>query len=372
MAALAVHAAPTRVDLHPGAWAPDDGAELRYDQATDTPLGALTVRHGGAVLRDTTFTDGTIEYDVRELADNGGIPGLWFHRRDAQVAENVYLRLDSGCHQTGECVQYAPVARGNVQWDVYPEYEADAPIHDVGWNHVKLVISGKRMRVFINGQATPALDVAQLEGDGASGGLAVRGDATYANLFISPDVVDGLSREPLPDTTADDPTYLRQWQVGPVEHLERGQAVSLPDRPSGLRNWPPLAAERKGFVNLGRANGTARDTPDLAWLHATVESDRPQVRHVSLGWAREIWVFANGKPVFVAANHYYPAAARRAPLGRMALANDGFELPLQAGSNEIDVAISDDLPSARHWGWGFVWKFDQIDGLALPRAGAGM
>jgi hypothetical protein len=95
------------------------------------------------------------------------------------------------------------------------------------------------------------------------------------------------------------------------------------------------------------------------------------VRRVSLGWAREVWIFVNGKPVFVSANTYYPSSARKG-LGRMALDNGSFNLPLRAGRNDIELAISDDLQSSHHWGWGFMWKFDQVTGLKFPATVAGM
>ena len=364
-------AQPVAVDLHPAAWLPEAGAELAFSQGADVPRGALTVRHGGAVLRGVDFADGTIDFDIREEPDNGGIPGLWFHRRDAQVAENVYLRTDAGCPASIECVQYAPVAHGNVQWDVYPEFQAAAPVHATGWNHVRLVISGRRMQVFVNAQAAPSLVVGQLEGDAAAGGLQLWGDATYANLVLAPGAVAGLDPRPQPDPDAGDPNFLREWRLAPVGQLARGQSVALVDEPASPQDWPALSAERKGFVNLGRSHGTTLGTPDLAWLHSDVEADKDQVRRVSLGWAREVWVFVNGKPVFVAHNAYYPPSARKG-LGRMDLGDGSFNLPLRAGHNDIELAISDDLQSSHHYGWGFVWRFDQTTGLRLPPAPSGM
>ena len=56
----------------------------------------------------------------------------------------------------------------------------------------------------------------------------------------------------------------------------------------------------------------------------------------------------------------------------MTLDNGSFNLPLRAGRNDIELAISDDLESSRHYGWGFVWKFDQVAGLELHKASSGM
>jgi hypothetical protein len=74
--------------------------------------------------------------------------------------------------------------------------------------------------------------------------------------------------------------------------------------------------------------------------------------------------------VYADRNSYYPASGRKPPLGRMALDNGGFELPLAAGDNRIDIAISNDLGSKRHWGWGFEFRLDDLDGVIMPVSGA--
>ena len=133
-----------------------------------------------------------------------------------------------------------------------------------------------------------------------------------------------------------------------------------------------IEAEDKGFVNLGRRFGTYNGVPDLIWLKTTIGAESARTVHVSLGWAREIWIYVNGKRVFADRNLYYPATGRKPPLGRMALDNGGFDLPLQAGPNEIAIAISDDLGSKRHWGWGFEFHLDDVSGLSMSKATTGM
>ena len=118
------------------------------------------------------------------------------------------------------------------------------------------------------------------------------------------------------------------------------------------------------MVNVGRHHGTARGTPDLAWLATTVQSDRAQVRHVALGYARQAWVFVNGREVFAGRNPSYPAAVRKGQ-ARMTLDNGSFDVPLAAGAHPIEVALSNDLPSTRHWGWAFAFRFDTDDGITM-------
>jgi hypothetical protein len=55
-------------------------------------------------------------------------------------------------------------------WDLFPRYQSSAPLRQGGWNHVKLVISGRRMNIFINGAREPTLKIGRLEGDNDGGG----------------------------------------------------------------------------------------------------------------------------------------------------------------------------------------------------------
>ncbi len=375
LAALAAFCAPAHaageVDMTADRWQANGTLSFAIDAAH--PHGVMTVTAGGAILKGVTFGSGTIEYDIEQLADNQGIEGIWFRQQGSESAENFYLRTESDCPSSIECLQYAPVSHGQVQWEVYPQYEAGAPVHATGWNHVRLVISGQRMNVFVNGQAQPALQVEQLAGDAAAGAIQLRGDARFANLRVLPDVVDGLARRAPPDPSDADAGLVRHWQVSPVSTLARGSAPGVDAMPPATAAWEPLDAERGGFVNLARGHGTARGTPDLAWLKTTIVSDRVQTKHVALAMGHEVWVWVGGQLVFADRNLYYPASARKPPLGRVALENGSFELPLAAGANEVVVAVSNDLGSKQHWGWGLAMRLADVVGVRLKAAApAGM
>ena len=364
--AMGMAAAPEQIELAADQW--QANGKVTFKQQQGYPHGLISVKDGGAVLKNRTFGSGTIEYDISEDADNQGIAGIWFRQQDKDTAENFYLRTDSDCPSSIECVQYAPVSHGNVQWDVYPEYQAKAPVHAHGWNHVKLVISGKRMNVYINGEAAPSLQVGRLEGDALSGAIQLRGDATFANLKLTPDATEGLSPAPAKDVTEGDPNYVRSWLLSPALTIPIGQEAAFPAMPAKAEAWEAITAERKGFVNISRKHGNPGGAPDLIWLKTNIDSNRNQSKHVAIGWARQIWVFVNGKPAYADKNFYYPASGRKPPLGRMSLQNGGFDLPLQSGQNEVEIAISNDLHSLHHWGWGFEFRFDNVDGLKMQEA----
>jgi len=254
-----------------------------------------------------------------------------------------------------------------------------APIRPEGWNHIKMVVSGRRMNIFVNGATSPTLAVGRLEGDALGGAIKLHGPASFANLTVTPDEVDGLSPQPVTDPTDSDGRYIRNWSVSapsvlpsemdPVFKELTGKDRNYGDLPVESPSWKKLVAERKGMVNLTREFGSTKtgSVIDVAWLKTTIESDRDQKKHASIGWAREIWVYVNGKQVFAGRNLYDPPEGRKSPDGRLSLENGAFDLPLRKGLNEIAIALDDNFPDggAHHFGWGLEMRLDDLDGIKV-------
>jgi hypothetical protein len=331
------------------------------------PNGILQVtsesEKGFVALKDGHFDNGTIEFDIKPIGEE--FPGIRFHQKDGDTADMLYFRVSPDCPAAQDCLQYVPIVKGRVLWDMYPQYQAPAPFRENEWNHIRLVISGKRMNVYVNRQVEPSLRVAHLEGNEGMGTIALEGTAYYANMTISPGVTDGLPGEAPPDPAATDHRYLLRWQrTNPVAMTDTAHPGPS-SMPPPSAHWQDVVADDGGLINLSRYNtpilkGTP---PQLIWLRTTLHSDRDQTRRVSVGWLREIWVFANGDPVFSGKNLYNVKGERRAPDGRLSLENDGFDLPLHKGDNKIVVAIDDNTPDMRgFYGWGFMMRLDQTAG----------
>ena len=365
-------AEPERIKLDAAHWAVQSGATFSLREGFQD--GILTLKSGRVTLKNVTFGDGTIAFDVKPT---GGFAGVTFHRADALTSEEFYIRPGPDCAASQDCIQYAPETHGVMMWDSYPAYQAPAPITPSAWNHIRLVISGRRMAVYVNGLTAPSLSVGRLEGDATRGALQFYGSGAYANVTVEPDVVDGLSPVALPDPTASDARYIRDWRVSPPSALQTtadpvhsGPDPRLADMPGEDAPWQTIIAERGGMINLDRAFGSP--TPPwvraLVWLKTSIESDRTQTKTVSLGWAREIWIYSNGQPVFAGRNLYEPESLRRYPDGRLSIENGTFQLPLQKGRNEIVVALDNNMPDDethfdRHYAWGLEMRVDDSDGL---------
>ena len=317
---------------------------------------------GMAALKDFQFGNGTIDYDVS--ADNGMGAALMFRAAGKENNEWFYLRPKPNCQEAPDCVQYAPQTHGALLWDVFPQYQGPAPLHSGQWNHVKLVISGKRMNIYLNGAAQPTLKVSRLEGDTDQGGLMLAGPGFFADLTVKPDEVEGLPSDPGPDEAASDDRFVRHWQLSAFSKLGEDQAPVYADLPDASAKWVPLEAERGGLIDASRIYGVPLPLGQRAvvWLKTTVHSTSAQQKHASFGWLREAFVFVNGQLVYADKNLYQPPAARKAPDGRLSLENGSVMLPLKAGDNELAVALVNNF-----YGWGIKLHLDDVKEITLNR-----
>jgi hypothetical protein len=308
------------------------------------------------VLKGPVFKNGTIEVDVEGTTGLG--PSIGFHRRDAATYELFYVRPQPECATKPDCVQYAPVTKNVLLWDIYPGPQAAARYVMGQWNHVKLVVSGRRLRVWVNGGA-PALDVTRLEGDAHEGAIVLQGTGFLANVKVTPDAVEGLDPSPGADPTAKDTRYLRHWSVSPVAALAEGAQPDFAARPMATTAWTPLPAEAGGLVNISRRYGLPEGR-SLVWLRTSIRATAKTEKRAAIGWNDEVWVFVNGKQVYADVNAYMKPELRKKPDGRLSLENGAFSLPLEAGDNDIVVGVANAF-----FGWGLMLRLDDVMGVTL-------
>ena len=355
---LAQGAEPITIPMTADHWQTKENAE--FLRQLGFYHGLMRLNSGSAVLKDITFSDGTIEFDVNTIGR--GAPGIAFRQQDEDSFELLYLRPDPACPAFRACIQYAPQTHGVLLWDLFPQYQTRAPLRESGWNHIKMVVSGRRMIVFVNDATSPTLEVGRLEGDAMKGGLRLQGPGTFANMVIIPDAVDGLSPEPARDPLDRDRGLARNWRLSTFSALPNGKEPVYNEMPGASQEWKTISTERKGLVNLSREYG--RPLPGtnraVAWLKTTITSDRRQTKKVDIGWTRELWVFVNGKLVYADKNLFEVEEARKAPDGRCSLENGAFTLPLESGDNEIAVALANNF-----FGWGLMLRLVDPEGVHL-------
>jgi len=150
--------------------------------------------------------------------------------------------------------------------------------------------------------------------------------------------------------------------------LQRNQERPLSLAESEALHWQDVEAEPPGFVVLYRY----REAPHLRVTFATdfskrlepqpgmkllyartsIDSDREQVKRLYVGYSDDVSVFLNGKILFrgrSAQNFRDPGF-----LGIVNPENDTVYLPLQKGSNELMLAVSE-----LGGGWGFICRLTE-------------
>jgi hypothetical protein len=350
-------------------WHPvSDKPDVQYVRKEGFPDGIIVLKSGDLALNGVSFRDGTIEFDMKPLAED--IPGIRFRLRDHANGEEFYIRSLPDCRAENDCIQYSPIINGFMLWNVYPEYQTRAPVFADGWNHVRLVVSGKRMNVFINDAVEPTLVVGELLANTQQGGLELHGPAAFANLVVTAGKTYGLSPVALPDSVGNARGIVHTWALGPLTPLHYGSVLTYAERPQVAEPWKAVHSERFGVVNLNREFNASNEPPALTWVKTSADSDRDQQTQVSLGWIGQAWVFVNGALITSGKNFYYPESERRAPDGRLSLENGSFSIPLHRGHNEIMIAlyssVHDDARSRTAYGWGVVMRYDDMRGLTLP------
>ncbi|HEY5403032.1 MAG TPA: hypothetical protein VIK24_09185, partial [Pyrinomonadaceae bacterium] len=330
----------------------------------------LLLDGGAAVLKNFQMRDAVIDVDVATPAARGFF-GLQFRLADDGAnGEWVYLRQ----HKSGypDAMQYTPVLNTGANWQIYNGigFTGMVDIPKDTWFHLRLEVTGAQAKLFVKDMQKPALVMSDLKSGVQNGQVAlhVLTGATYFSNFeirTTPDVPWERHLPAMP------PGTLTKWSLSPsFDALERNQGRPLSLAESEAMHWQDVEAEPPGFVVLYRY----REAPHLRVTFATdfskrlepqpgmkllyartsIDSDRAQVKKLYVGYSDDVSVFLNGKILFrgrSAQNFRDPGF-----LGIVNPENDTVYLPLQKGSNELMLAVSE-----LGGGWGFICRLTEVE-----------
>jgi hypothetical protein len=319
---------------------------------------------GAVYLKDITFSSGTIEFEFEPSAPMSlnSAPTVYFRSQpDRRNTEIFYLRARPNRTTANDAVQYAPVIDGVNLWDLYPEYQAPAYFETGKTNHLKMIISGEQLRVYVNDLTAPALEVLKLEGKFKDGGIGLDGGVTISNFKLKPGVIEDLPANAAPDLTRHDANYLRTWHVTLPTDLPVGHDVIIGNLPKADSFRATITAERKGLVNLTREFG-GNASRKVIWLKTKIRSTEAQRNVLQLGFSDEVWVYLNGQLAFLDKNYYLQPLMRKYPEGRISIQNARFPLPLKQGDNELVIAVANDF-----YGWGIIARLENMEGVGIEK-----
>ncbi|TNE62209.1 MAG: hypothetical protein EP335_12990 [Alphaproteobacteria bacterium] len=336
-------------------WSLSDGG-ASFETYLDRP--AIRISRGIADLKDMSFHNGTIEFDIA-MPDARGFAGVYFRQRGDADAEHFYLRS----HLPGmpDANQYTPVFNGGTAWQLFhgPRYSAPTPYHFGDWTHVKLVVLNDKMDVYIDSDQ-PVLHVDKLFHGDSEGGIRLNG--AVADYYFSNVRVDTTAPEALVGTPAALPALrrdlVRSFQVGSrvVKSADVEAKPVLDPAAMAGQTWTRLDIDEAGSANLARLAARTKDA-DTQLVRMVITSDTARTIKLDYGYSDRATLFLNGRGLAHGDNSYVSRDYRY--LGTIGLFDSVF-LPLQAGENELVIAISEAFG-----GWGIMAALDAPSGVSV-------
>lgn len=348
------------IELTPANWEFKEG-KVTFSEKNGTPyMGIVAGNQGAVILKDVQFWNGTIEFDFEPTGTMSldSSPTVYF-RADSQGnnSEIFYIRARPSNPRANDGVQYAPILSGVNLWDLYPQYQAPAFFEANKLNHMKLVVNGAQMRVYVNDMVKPTLQIPKLEGVGKGTTIGIDGGMLVYNFQVKPDQVENLPAIPAPDLTEHDANYIRQWSATLPIDFPSGNEPFVTNMPKIEEFTETIIAENAGLLNLTRKFG-GNESRKILYLKATISSLEDSNQRMQLGFSDEVWVFVNGQLAFLDKNIYRQPGMRKYPDGRISILNSKFTIPLKQGENEVIIAVANDF-----FGWGIIARFEKMDGL---------
>ncbi|NIG54758.1 hypothetical protein [Chitinophaga sp. Cy-1792] len=347
----------TKVPMTADSWQYDAGdAEFTTDNSQ--PVLKLLRSKAIATVKNLDFSTGTISYDIKPI--DSFFAGCAFRKQSKDESEYFYLRTENaGDPDASTAVQYAPIISSINLWDLLPEYQGAASFTR-GWNHIKLVVSKKQMRVFVNDMNNPTLIIPRLEGNTTHGSIAFDGQALIRNVAIIQGPAENLSDEPEADITYNDPRYIRNWEVLKDFRYTGSTDFDKAWIPDNTAVWEKITAERKGMINLTRKYG-GNFTRKITWLKTTITAEKDCIKNIRLGFSDDIYLYVNKQLVYLDKNTFF-TPIMKVPRGRISIDNGSTIIPLKAGANEVLIGLAQNF-----YGWALIARLDDTEGVHLIR-----
>lgn len=319
---------------------------------------SLLLQGGSAVVKDSQFTDGIIEFDIAFSEERGFMGAIW-RIQDAENYENFYIRP----HQSGQpdANQYQPVFNGIDAWQLYYGEGYGAPVkYDFNqWTHVKIVVAGKQVEIYIKEMNAPAL-VSGMKREVKVGkvGLSV---GSFAPAYYSNFSFTAMANPPLkgkPKSPEPTPAgTVTSWLVSNViegKSLEKKYQLVQSDKQA--LSWKRLDCESTGTVNLAQLHGI-NETQNTVFARLVIQSDSEQVKKIRFGFSDEVKVYFNDRLIYGGSDLYRSRDHRF--LGTIGLFDELY-LPLKKGDNELWMAVTENFG-----GWGIKALFDEMQGIKI-------
>ncbi|KQC29081.1 hypothetical protein [Flagellimonas eckloniae] len=330
-----------------------------YVLETYKDQASIYLQRGAITLKDETFLNGTIEYDIHLRENVRGFPGVHFRVNDAN-AEEFYIRP----HQSGnpDANQATPITNGITPWQFYfgPKYSFPYHYKFDDWTHVKLVVNNDRAQVFLDYSDTPNLSW-KLFHKVKAGEIRLTGGGNQALHIanISIDKEKDTLKDFMPIERKPIEGLIPNWEISDkfeesllVDHTKLNDVIES-------RTWEKeIVVEEGTAANISRKVELRDGKPgNTVFAKITIHSDRPQTKLFDFGYSDRVMAILNGQPIYKGTNNFRSRDYRY--LGTIGLF-DAIYLDLKKGKNTLLMAVSEDFG-----GWLITGKFQDNSGIKI-------
>ncbi|WP_420552888.1 hypothetical protein [Tenacibaculum aiptasiae] len=312
---------------------------------------AIYLQAGSITLKDKTFLNGTIEFDIF-LKEEPAFPGVYFRTTKSLDSEQWYMRP----HLSGkpDANQAAPTTKGISPWQLYfgKKYSFPHKYKFDDWTHVKLVVNDNKAQVYLDYSDKPNLSW-NLFNPTQEGGISFRGGNSsglhLANIKITPNKSEIINFAPLDRKPIKN--LVSKWKVS--NKFEEKQLDNLNNFKSLLnsRKWIGTTEIEEGTAaNISRVVQLRDGKPgNTVFAKIDIHSDKVQTKIFEFGYSDRVVAFLNEKPIYRGTNRWRSRDYRY--LGTVGLF-DAIYLPLKKGKNTLVMAVSEDFG-----GWLITGRF---------------
>jgi len=303
---------------------------------------AIYIKQGSLTLKNSTFLNGTIEFDIY-LKEIQGFPGVYFRLTENGDGEQFYIRP----HLPGkpDANQAAPLVKGISPWQLFfgPSYSFPYEYKYDDWTHVKIVVNEDKAQVFLDHSETPNLSWILTHGQ-VEGGVVLRG-GNNVGLHIADVKIDKqnyqlkdfkpIDREPIPG-------LVTEWEISDKFEESRLEDFGKLKSLISERKWQgSVRLDEGAAANISKVQMLRNGKPgNTVFAKLEITSDSVTTKLFEFGYSDRAVVILNGKPLYWGNNRWRSRDYRY--LGTIGLF-DAVYLNLKRGKNTLLIAVSEDF-----------------------------
>ncbi|TLF43192.1 hypothetical protein [Maribacter aurantiacus] len=229
------------------------------------------------------------------------------------------------------------------------------------WIHVKLVVLGDTMSIYIEDMDSPSFTVNNLKGISNSGGISLISDfdqVYFSDVSIkeiqAPKNNNLIAYKTLPNS------YLNRWKAS--EPFVK-DSIAFLDQVDSLKTikgfTQSIEADGDGLINISRFY---EDMSKTVILTNTLISDSDRTIGLHFDYADYLVVLMNSKVLFDKGMNFQPPA-NKGKEGRVFVDDEQIRLELKKGPNELIFMLSGD--NRQKYNWGFTAKLESWEGIKI-------